>query len=153
MNKFMAIAIEEAKLGIKNNDGGPFGSVIVKNDIIVGKGHNEVIKLNDPTCHGEIQAIHDACRNIGTFDLSNCILYTTGEPCHMCLVACMWANITKIYYGCTIKDNEMIGFRDKKFDEIFGGREKLNNYLINLNRTECLDLFNEYNKISKKTMY
>ena len=132
----MAIAIEEAKLGIKNNDGGPFGSVIVKNDIIVGKGHNEVIKLNDPTCHGEIQAIHDACRNIGTFDLSNCILYTTGEPCHMCLVACMWANISKIYYGCTIKDNEMIGFRDKKFDEIFGGREKLNNYLINLNRTD-----------------
>lgn len=153
MNKFMEAAVKEAETGINNNEGGPFGSVIVKNGKIVGRGHNQVVAFNDATCHGEMQAIRDASKNLGTFDLSGCELYTTGEPCHMCLVACMWANISKIYYGCTIKDNEKIGFRDNKFDAVFGGREKLNGFLEETDRAECLKLFDDYNKKTGKTSY
>ncbi len=141
---YMKMAIEEARKGIKAGHGGPFGSVIVKDGEVVGRGHNKVLKNNDPTCHGEVAAIRDACGNLGTFDLSGCEIYTTGEPCHMCLCACMWANISKIYYGCTIEDNGRIGFRDDKFDGIFGGREKLEDYLVETCRKECLELFDEY---------
>ncbi len=153
MNKFMAVAIDEAETGIKNSEGGPFGSVIVKDGKIIGRGHNQVVLLNDPTCHGEMQAIRNACKNIGSFDLSGCTLYTTGEPCHMCLTACMWANISKIYYGCTIEDNESIGFRDNKFDAVFGGRDKLKDYVVCIDRNECLELFEKYKSMADKTMY
>jgi len=91
-----------------------------------------------------VDAIRKACEKLGTFDLTGCELYTTGEPCHMCLCACMWANISRVYYGCTIADNGLIGFRDDKFDKIFGGRDKLTEYLIPLDRDACLVLFNEY---------
>lgn len=141
---FMQLAIAEARDGIEHGHGGPFGTVIVKDGEIVGRGHNCVLRDNDPTCHGEVSAIRDAGRNLGTFDLSGCELYTTGEPCHMCLCACMWANISKIYYGCTIADNERIGFRDNKFDAIFGGRDKLGNLLEPLDRDDCLELFDDY---------
>ena len=143
-NKFMQMAINEARKGIRAGHGGPFGSVIVKDGEVVGKGHNRVVKNNDPTCHGEVAAIRAAGAKLGTFDLSGCEIYTTGEPCHMCLCACMWANIDKIYYGCTIADNDAIGFRDDKFNEIFGGRDKLGDYLVQIDREACLDLFSEY---------
>lgn len=143
-NKYMQKAINEARKGIHAGHGGPFGSVIVKDGKVVGRGHNRVVKNNDPTCHGEIQAIRRASSRLGTFDLTGCEIYTTGEPCHMCLCACMWANISKIYYGCTIKDNDRIGFRDDKFNDIFGGREKLGDYIVELDREACLDLFEEY---------
>lgn len=142
--EFMKLAIEEARKGIRNGHGGPFGSIIVKDGEIVGRGHNRVLSNNDPTCHGEVAAIRDAGRRLGTFDLTGCEIYTTGEPCHMCLCACMWANISKIYYGCTIADNDRIGFRDEKFDKIFGGREKLGDYLVECCREECLELFEEF---------
>ena len=142
--ELMRLAIAEAREGIHAGHGGPFGTVIVKDGKIVGRGHNCVLLLNDPTCHGEVSAIRDAGKNLGTFDLSGCELYTTGEPCHMCLCACMWANISKIYYGCTIEDNSIIGFRDGKFDEIFGGRDKLDDYMLEIGRDECLKLFEEY---------
>ena len=148
--KYMQLAIEEARDGIRKSHGGPFGSIIVKDGEIVGRGHNRVLKNNDPTCHGEISAIRDACYNLDTFDLSGCVIYTTGEPCHMCLCACMWANIDKIYYGCTIEDNGRIGFRDDKFDGIFGGREKLEGYMKELGRIECLGLFDEYLSLNHK---
>lgn len=138
------MAIDEAREGIHGGDGGPFGSVIVKDGTIVGRGHNCVLKDNDATCHGEVAAIRDAGRNLGTFDLSGCTIYTTGEPCHMCLCACMWANIDKIYYGCTIEDNGIIGFRDDKFDDIFGGRDKLGEFLEQMDREACQELFKEY---------
>lgn len=77
----------------------PFGTVIVKDGEIVGRGHNRVVVNQDPTCHGEMEAIRDACRNLGTFDLSGCELYTTAEPCPMCLGATLWANIPVVYYG------------------------------------------------------
>lgn len=150
MNKYMQIAIEEARTGIVHHHGGPFGSVIVKDGKVIARDHNRVLKNNDPTCHGEISTIREACMHLSNFDLSGCTLYTTGEPCHMCLCACMWANIDKIYYGCTIKDNEEIGFRDDKFDKVFGGREKLKDYLICIDREECLKLFSEYKNIDKE---
>ena len=152
MNKYMQMAIEEAREGIHNNHGGPFGSVIVKDGEVVGRGHNKVLLNNDPTCHGEIMAIHDACANLGTYDLSGCELYTTGEPCHMCLCACMWANLDKVFYGATIEDNGMIGFRDEKFDKIFGGRDKLEDFLTMIDRDACLELFEEYNSLNR-TIY
>lgn len=149
----MQAAIDEARDGIFNAEGGPFGSVIVRDGVIVGRGHNRVVADNDPTCHGEIAAIRNACASLGTFDLSGCEIYTTGEPCQMCLTACLWANIAKVYYGCTIADNAMIGFRDKKFDDIFGGREKLDGYLIECDRESCLKLFAEYNAMPQRAKY
>ena len=147
-NEYMEVAIAEAREGIYNSHGGPFGSVIVLNGEIIGQGHNMVIKNNDSTCHGEISAIRNAESSLGTFDLSSAILYTTGEPCSMCLAACMWANIDNVYYGCTIEDNEMIGFRDKKFDDMFGGREAFTDYLIEVDRDACLKLFEEYSSMN-----
>ena len=150
MNKYMRMAINEAKKGIRNGHGGPFGAVIVKNDEVIAKGHNQVVKNNDPTCHGEIMAIHKACKKLGTFDLSSCEIYTTGEPCPMCMAAILWANIEKIYYGCNILDTEEIGFRDKKFYEQFENREQL---IHELDRKECLKLYGEYKRISDKVNY
>lgn len=146
-SEFMQIAIQEAREGISNGDGGPFGTAIVRDGVLIASGHNHVLAYNDPTCHGEIDAIRKACKRLGTFDLTGCELYTTGEPCHMCLCACMWANISKIYYGCTIADNEIIGFRDNKFDQIFGGRDKLGDYMTEIDREACLRLFQDYSKM------
>lgn len=144
---YMQMAIEEARIGITQKHGGPFGSVIVKDGKIISKGHNMVLKNNDPTAHGEMMAIRKAGEILGTHDLSGCTLYTTGEPCHMCLCAILWANIDKVYYGCTIADNGLIGFRDDKFNEIFGGRELLGDLLVQVDREDCLELFNEYNNL------
>lgn len=140
-NYYMKEAIKEAMEGIQKAHGGPFGTVIVKDGQIVGRGHNQVLQQKDPTCHGEIMAIHAACAKLGTHDLTGCELYTTGEPCHMCLCACMWANIDKIYYGCTIADNSNIGFRDERFDQLFGGRDQLGDYMEMCDREACQDLF------------
>ena len=147
-SEFMQIAIQEAREGISNGDGGPFGTAIVRDGVLIASGHNHVLAYNDPTCHGEVDAIRKACKRLGTFDLTGCELYTTGEPCHMCLCACMWANINKIYYGCTIADNEIIGFRDNKFDQIFGGRDKLGDYMTEVDREACLRLFLDYSKMN-----
>ena len=148
MNKYMEEAIKEAKNGIANHHGGPFGAVIVKDDIIIGRGHNEVLKNNDPTCHGEIMAIHDACKRLGTFDLSGSTIYTTGEPCPMCMGAILWANIDKIYYGCNINDTEIIGFRDLKFYDIMKGDRK--DFVEELDRKECLKLYEEFASMNTK---
>lgn len=153
MNRFMELAINEARQGIHSGHGGPFGSVIIKNGKIIASDHNRVLVVNDPTHHGEIGAIRKACESLGTYDLTGCEIYTTGEPCPMCLCACMWANIEKVYYGCTIEDNEKIGFRDNKFDKTFGGRQGLDEYLNCIDRKECLDLFEEYNNIEDRIIY
>ena len=140
MNKYMREAIWEAYKGIDNKHGGPFGCVIVKDGKIVGRGHNEVLKNQDCTCHGEMMAIRDACGNLETFDLSGCELFTTSEPCPMCAGAIQWANIDKVYQGCNVKDAESIGFRDKVFYE-----GKMFN-TETLDRDECLILFENYKK-------
>lgn len=141
---YMKIAIDEAREGIRHGHGGPFGSVIVRDGRIIGRGHNMVLANNDSTAHGEVTAIRNAEKELKTHDLTGAVIYTTGEPCPMCLAACMWANISKVYYGCTIEDNSIIGFRDAKFDDLMGGRSKLSDYLEQVNRDECLELFDEY---------
>ena len=143
-DRFMQLAINEARTGIEHRDGGPFGSVVVKDGKAVGFGHNRVLGKNDPTAHGEVEAIRDACRRLGTYDLTGCDIYTTGEPCHMCLCACLWANIRRVYYGCTIDDNALIGFRDGKFNDLFQGRDRLGDYLTEVDREACLQLFDDY---------
>ena len=150
MNKFMEEAINEARLGIKSNHGGPFGAVVVKDGKIVGRGHNSVLLYNDATCHGEIMAIKDASKNLGNFDLSGCEIYTTGEPCPMCLGAILWANISKIYYGCNILDTDEIGFRDERFYNLFKIKEDI---VTEMDRDECLKLYDEYLKIHGKADY
>lgn len=110
--EFMLKATSEADNNLQTNEGGPFGAVIVKDDKIVGKGHNRVLINHDPTCHAEIEAIRDACKNLNTHDLTGCTLYTSCYPCPMCLSAIIWANIKKVYYGNTAKDAADIGFRD-----------------------------------------
>lgn len=146
----MTNAINEAYRGIEAGHGGPFGTAIVKDGKIVAVGHNHVVSNNDPTCHGEIDAIRKACKALGTFDLSGCELYTTSSPCLMCLGAILWANIDKVYYGCTIADAEEIGFRDNIFDkEIKELRQQIEKPLM---REECLKLFEAYSNM-KHTKY
>ena len=140
---FMQEAIDEAYTGINNNEGGPFGCVIVKDEKIVGRGHNLVLKNNDPTAHGEISAIRDAWKNLKTYDLTGCTLYSTAAPCPMCKGAIMWSNISKVYYGCRIEDTEKIGFRDRDFYDEFKKTEY--NYGKETSRQECLKLFDDYN--------
>lgn len=154
MNNFMKLAIKEAEQGIKEGHGGPFGAVIVRDGVVIGQGHNHVVVNNDPTCHGEIDAIRNACKNIGSFDLSGCDIYTTGEPCPMCLSAILWANINKIYYACTIKDNDDIGFRDEIFyKKLDISTEKMKEDIICIDREQGLKLFDKYKRIKDKVMY
>ena len=150
-NPYMELAIQQAREGIYHGHGGPFGSVIVKDGKIVAQGHNRVLADTDSTSHGEIAAIRSAEKALGIYDLSGCVLYTTGEPCPMCLAACMWANIDRVFYGCTIRDNAMIGFRDQQFDAMFGGREAFSDYLTQMDREACLRLFAEYRSLDAKT--
>jgi guanine deaminase len=147
----MNMAIKEARKGINAGHGGPFGAVIVKDGIVISKGHNTVLKDNDPTCHGEMQAIRKACKKLHTFDLSGCEIYTTGEPCPMCLGAILWANISKVYYGCNIVDTEIIGFRDKKFYSL--SDDEKNSFIKEMDRKRCLKLYEEYKEIEDKTNY
>lgn len=150
MNRFMEEAIKEAYKGIKAGHGGPFGTVIVKDGKIIARGHNHVVSNNDPTCHGEIDAIRKACKKLKTFDLTGCDLYTTAEPCIQCLGAILWANINKVYYGCTVKDTDSIGFRDDMFDKNI--KDLRANIQEPLMREECLELFDDYSK-EEHTLY
>ncbi|MCI5600098.1 MAG: nucleoside deaminase [Hallerella porci] len=149
---WMQAAILEARQGIENGEGGPFGTVIVKDGKIVGRGHNCVLLKKDPTCHGEMEAIRDACKNLGTHDLSGCVLFTTSEPCPMCLGGILWANIREIVSGCTIQDAENIGFRDTVFYDILNGKSEGKLIRRSLLRGDCLKLFDDYQK-STKTRY
>lgn len=151
MNKYMKIAIKEAQKGISLGHGGPFGAVIVKDGKVISKGHNRVVGSNDPTCHGEVDAIRKACKKLKTFDLTGCEIYTTSYPCPMCFCANLWANIEKVYYGCNTADSEIIGFRDKIFEAEIP--QKMIDICEEVNRKECLKLFEDYKKIKDKTMY
>ena len=147
MNKYMEKANENANKGMKNNEGGPFGVVIVDaNGNIIANGNNKVLSSNDPTAHAEIVAIREASQKLGTYDLSNCILYTSCEPCPMCLSAIIWANIKEVYYACTKKDAAKIGFRDDAIYEYLKGNNNILN-LKQMNREECIKTMEEYKKM------
>lgn len=116
---FMHRAIELARASMLAGNGGPFGAVIVREDEIIGEGTNHVLKHHDPTAHGEIMAIRDACARLQTFSLEGCSIYTTGQPCPMCLGAIHWARLARIYYGFRIGDAATIGFDDSLIFEQF----------------------------------
>ena len=145
MNNFMKLAKENAEKGIEKGEGGPFGAVIVdKFGNIIANGNNKVLKEKDPTAHAEIVAIREATRKLNTYDLSEYILYTSAEPCPMCLSAIIWANIKTVYYGCNKKDTEKIGFRDDMIYEYLKGNKKGVLELKEIDRKECLETFNKY---------
>lgn len=153
MNKYMKIANEFAKHGANCGEGGPFGAVIVdKEGKIIAQGNNMVLKNNDPTAHAEITVIRDACKKLGTYDLSGYILYTSCEPCPMCLSAIIWSNIKEVYYACTRNDAGNIGFRDDVIYDYLEGKKKDLISLKQIDREECMGLFEIYKK-SKKIIY
>lgn len=117
---FMRRAIELARRGMRAGHGGPFGAVVVRDDEILGEGWNQVLRNNDPTAHGEIIAIRDACARQGNFALDGCEIFTTGEPCPMCFGAIHWARIGRIHYGFGVADAETLGFDDRRFFAEFG---------------------------------
>ena len=158
MDKYMEIAKNLSEENLITNAGGPFGACVVKDGIIIGKGSNHVLKSNDPTAHAEIEAIRDACRNINSYDLSDCTLYTSCFPCPMCISAIIWANIKTVYYGNTAKDAEEIGFRDKFiYDYIINLTNNDNPSdvlkLIEIDREETIKVFNEFKDKNDKTIY
>ena len=111
--KFMSEAVKSAIKSMHDNKGGPFGCIIVKDGKIIGRGVNKVTSTNDPTAHAEIIAIREACKNLDSFQLEGCILFTSCEPCPMCLGAIYWARPKKVYYGSNQKDAAAIGFDDE----------------------------------------
>ncbi len=151
---FMGAAAGEAREGIKLKHGGPFGAVVIKDGKIIGRGHNTVVRDNDPTAHGEVNAIRDACKNMNTFDLSGAQLFTTCYPCPMCMGAILWAHIDKVYYACDSKDAEGIGFSDDIYYDFFADKEKIEKLLIKDGESlpDCRMLFKEYAE-SEKTLY
>lgn len=154
MKSFMKIAVDEAKLGVANRDGGPFGAVIVKDGTVIAKGHNQVVATHDPTAHAEVVAIREAAKKLGRFDLSDCILYTTCEPCPMCYSAAHWAKIKKIYFGASRSDAADAGFDDAYIYDVLSG--KIANEKMSLEQTEretCLEAFEIYNEDTEKTLY
>ena len=153
MNNFMKIAKDCASHGMTKGEGGPFGAVITdKNGNIIAQGNNMVLANNDPTAHAEVTVIREACKKLGTYDLSGYILYTSCEPCPMCLSAIIWANIKTVYYGCTREDAGNIGFRDDAIYEYLEGKNKDLLDLKQLDRDDCIALFEEYKK-DGKTIY
>ena len=153
MNKYMEIANDLAKENLITNNGGPFGACIVKDDKIIGKGNNKVLKNNDPTAHAEINAIRDACKNINSYDLSGSVIYTSCYPCPMCLSAIIWANIDKVYYANTKEDADRIGFRDEFIYDYIKGN---NNDVLKLeciDREETIKVFDEFMNKEDKTIY
>lgn len=110
--QFMKEAIMLAGLNVAEGGGGPFGAVVVKNDKIVGRGRNRVTSSGDPTAHAEVEAIRDACKNLGTHILENCVIYSSCEPCPMCLGAIYWARLDRLYFAATRQDAASAGFDD-----------------------------------------
>ena len=152
--KFMQEAINLSRSGIKNNEGGPFGCVIVKDDIIIGKGNNRVISDNDPTAHAEVVAIRTACKNVNSFHLEDCEIYTSCEPCPMCLGAIYWARLKMVYYANNRQDAAGIGFDDSMiYDEISMDLNNRRIPIIALRKEEALKIFEEWKDKNDKTLY
>ncbi len=152
--KFMSRAIELAKNGVETNAGGPFGCVIAKDGEIIGEGNNRVTSTNDPTAHAEVVAIRNACNKLSSFQLDGCTIYTSCEPCPMCLGAIYWARPERVFYACTRTDAAKIGFDD---DFIYEELEKDNGdrklELTNLMRDEALEIFAQWAEKPDKTEY
>lgn len=152
--KFMKRAIQLAEEGMDAEIGGPFGAVIVKNGKIIAEGCNRVSSSNDPTAHAEVTAIRNACEKLGTFQLEDCVIYTSCEPCPMCLGAIYWAHLDAIYYACDREDAAHIGFDDQFiYDEIDEKIENRRVKFVNLSREEALSVFKKWDLKENKTRY
>ncbi len=152
MNRWMKIVYDEATKGMLSNEGGPFGAVIIKDNKIIASAHNEVLKTKDSTAHAEMNAIRKACKELDSFDLSDCILYTSCQPCPMCLGAIFWARIGTVYYGATEDDAARGGFDDKRFYEMMAGQ---NSDLVmkQIDHKEGAELFDMWLEKSNRKIY
>ncbi|KRT16194.1 guanine deaminase [Pedobacter ginsenosidimutans] len=140
--EYMRMAIELSVQNVSESIGGPFGAVVVKDGRLIAKSANKVTSTNDPTAHAEVSAIRLACTELNSFDLSGCVIYTSCEPCPMCLGAIYWARIDKIYYANTKADAEHIGFSDKFiYEELDKPMENRSLPVIQLMRDEALSAF------------
>ncbi|QTN33111.1 nucleoside deaminase [Akkermansiaceae bacterium] len=152
--EFMGKAIELARGGMLRGEGGPFGAVVVRDGEIIGEGWNRVLATNDPTAHGEVVAIRDACAKQADFSLAGCEIYTTGQPCPMCLGAIHWARIGAIYYGFSIDDAAGIGFDDREFFRQFSLPSAARSVPeTQLCRSDALLLAGEYAGMAAKAGY
>jgi len=152
-NEFMKRAIELSIEGV-NKGGGPFGSVIIKDNKIVAEGSNKVVPNKDPTAHGEIVAIREACKKLNNFNLKGCELYSTCEPCPMCLSAIYWARIDKIYYANTREDAKKIDFDDSLiYSEFIKNIDERKIPMIQIMRNEALKAFELWEKKTDKVKY
>lgn len=152
--KYMQEAIALSRQGITQNEGGPFGCVIVKDDVIVGRGNNKVTSTNDPTAHAEVVAIRDACNNLETFQLDGCEVYTSCEPCPMCLGAIYWARPSIIYYANNREDAAQIGFDDSMiYEEMNCSISERKIPIKALGREEALQVFKQWQQKTDKTKY
>ncbi len=151
---FMQRAIDLAEKGLDSNAGGPFGAVIVKDNKIISEGYNKVTSTNDPTAHAEIIAIKEACKKLNSFQLDDCTIYTSCEPCPMCLGAIYWARPKKVFYACNREDAAMIDFDDQFiYDEL---KKKINERRIefrNLMKKEALVVFKKWKNKPNKIKY
>ncbi|MDX2133254.1 MAG: transporter substrate-binding domain-containing protein [Saprospiraceae bacterium] len=152
--KYMRLAINEAKRGMNRNDGGPFGAVIIKDGQIVGRGNNRVTSTNDPTAHAEIVAIRDACNRLKSFQLDDCIIYTSCEPCPMCLGAIYWARPKKVFFACTRHDAARIKFDDNFiYEEILSPLESRSIPTIQILQEEAIHVFEDWTKKQDRIEY
>ena len=152
--EFMRAAIAESEREMDNSEGGPFGAVVVKDGKIIGRGNNRVTSDNDPTAHAEVTAIRDACNQLDTFDLKGCEIYTSCEPCPMCLAAIYWSRIDKIYYANTKKDAAAIDFDDAFFyEELDKPVEKRSIPMKQMMRNEAITVFQDWANKEDKTPY
>ena len=152
--KFMQAAVQMSHEGMVKNEGGPFGCVIVKGDEIVGRGNNKVSSMNDPTAHAEVTAIRDACKNLGSFQLDDCEIYTSCEPCPMCLGAIYWARPKVVYYANNREDAANIGFDDSMiYAEMSLDMADRKIPIISLGREGAIRVFEAWKNKEDKTVY
>jgi tRNA(Arg) A34 adenosine deaminase TadA len=153
-SKFMREAIRLSREKMRRGDGGPFGAVVVRNGKIVGRGWNRVTSANDPTAHAEVTAIREACRKLRTFQLDDCELYTSCEPCPMCLSAIYWARFKKVFYANTRKDAAKIEFDDDLiYREVARPISRRLIPMRQLLRGEALEVFSEWKSKPDKIRY
>ena len=153
-NSFMARAIELSLENIRAERGGPFAAVVVKDGKIIAEGTNCVTSTNDPTAHAEVVAIRAACKHLGNFELKGCEIYTTCEPCPMCLGAIYWARISRVFYGGTAGDAAAAGFDDAFiYKELQHAHQSRRIPMTQLLRDESLTIFSAWKKLENKIEY
>ena len=154
MNKFMEEAVKEAFKGMRKGEGGPFGAVIVLNGEIIARAHNEVLTTNDPTMHAEVNAIRKATKKLGRFDLSDCEIYSSCEPCPMCFAAIHWAKMKKLYYGASRFDAAAIDFDDQYIYDVINKTATEQQVEIEvIDEVECQAPLKEWGTMTEKVPY